>query len=152
MHKRFTKLDLIAISEASKHLTAYGEGVYAAVDLSYSLNPTYSAMSEDGRKYVIVAKGLTGRSERVEYQSGQPDDKKQVWRRPTEGYDTTCDNEHKTIFTEISRLCRCSRSALRDYSEFFLISITIFQVRFKHMKRRGFHSRRKSNSSKDRDA
>ncbi|XP_041092722.1 protein mono-ADP-ribosyltransferase PARP14-like [Polyodon spathula] len=48
-------------SYAGKNATAYGHGVYFAVNASYSAQPTYSLPDSKGLRYMYVARVLTGR-------------------------------------------------------------------------------------------
>ena len=66
----------------------YGVGVYFARDFSYSANDTYSAPDENGLKYVIQARVLTG-----EFTKGE----EEMVEAPKRGrglrYDSTVDDE-----------------------------------------------------------
>ncbi|XP_052353414.1 protein mono-ADP-ribosyltransferase PARP14-like isoform X2 [Oncorhynchus keta] len=72
------------------NITAYGVGVYFAVNASYSANPRYSPPDGSGHRRMYVARVLTGR-----YTLGDPSMKFTLRRSPTDSadcYDSLVDN------------------------------------------------------------
>nr|XP_029531922.1 protein mono-ADP-ribosyltransferase PARP15-like [Oncorhynchus nerka] len=72
------------------NITAYGVGVYFAVNASYSANPRYSPPDGSGHRRMYVARVLTGR-----YTLGDPSMKFTPRRSPTDSadcYDSLVDN------------------------------------------------------------
>ena len=77
-------------SYCGKNATAYGKGVYFAVEASYSISDTYSRPDEQGNKYMYLARVAVG-----EFCQG---DSNMRFPPPQPGtgdllpYDTTVDN------------------------------------------------------------
>lgn len=72
------------------NITAYGVGVYFAVNASYSAHPRYSPPDGSGHRRMYVARVLTGR-----YTRGDPSMKFTPCRSPTDSadcYDSLVDN------------------------------------------------------------
>ena len=77
----------------------YGKGVYFARDFTYSADDTYSPPDDDGLKYIIQSRVLTG-----EYTEGKEEMVETPEKTPGLRYDCTVDDTHHpevfVVFTD----------------------------------------------------